>query len=407
VASFTVTDEDFRYLFGAVLPHLDEAQRRIFSGGVAEMLGHGGITAVADMSGLARTTVQRGALAVRTGVEVSDRVRMPGAGRKPAEVAQPGLVEALDALVEPESRGDPMCPLRWTTRSARNLAGELGRQGFSASHTLVLGLLPSMGYSVQAPVKAEEGANHPDRDAQFRYLAGLVAEFQAAGEPVISVDAKKKESVSNYANGGGEWNPVGEPVTVKDHDFPDPEVPKAVPYGVYDPTNNTGWVSVGKSADTSEFAVASIGRWWEKMGAAAYPDARKLLITADAGGSNSYRGRLWKKELDAFAARTGLEITVCHFPPGTSKWNKIEHRLFSHITMNWRGRPLESHEVIVSLIGATTTRTGLAVKAELDERTYEKGIKVSDADMKDIKSRVKGHAFHGEWNYTISPSLPD
>ncbi len=309
VASFTVSDEDFRYLFGVVLPHLDEGQWRLFSGGVAEMLGRGGITAVAGMSGLARTTVQRGALAVGKGVEVSDRVRVPGAGRKPADVAQPGLVEALDALAEPESRGDPMCPLRWTTKSARNLAGELCAQGFSASHTLVLGLLPRMGYSVQAPVKMEDGADHPDRDAQF----------QAAGQPVISVDAKKKETFGNYANGGGEWRPVGEPVVVKDHDFPDPEVPKAVPYGVYDPTNNTGWVSVGKSADTSEFAVASISRWWDKMGAAAYPGARKLLITADAGGSNSYRGRLWKKELDAFAARTGLEITVCHFPPGTSK----------------------------------------------------------------------------------------
>ncbi len=320
-------------------------------------------------------------------------------------MAQPGLLEALDALVEPESRGDPMCPLRWTTKSTRKLSEELARQGFQASHTVLRHLLPEMGYSVQAPAKTVEGASHPDRDDQFRYIAGQVAEFQTAGQPVISVDTKKKELVGNYDNGGREWQPTGRLVHVKDHDFPDPDIPKAVPYGIYDLTQDSGWVTVGTSADTAEFALATISRWWDKVGSQAYPHARQLLITADAGGSNSCRSRLRKTELAAFAARTGIEVTVCHFPPGTSKWNKIEHRLFSHISMNWRGRPLESHEVVVNLIGSTTTRTGLQVHAELDEKTDEKGIKISDDEMA-IIDRTE-HLFHGEWNYTIRPSKSD
>ncbi|WP_131773917.1 MULTISPECIES: ISAzo13 family transposase [Protofrankia] len=392
-------------MFEKILPHLDEGQQRLLAGAVAEMPGNGGITAIAKASGISRTTVQRGALDIRSGMAPSHRVRRDGGGRKPASVAQPGLLEALDALVEPESRGDPMCPLRWTTKSTRKLSEELARQGFQASHTVLRHLLPEMGYSVQAPAKTVEGASHPDRDDQFRYIAGQVAEFQTAGQPVISVDTKKKELVGNYDNGGREWQPTGRLVHVKDHDFPDPDIPKAVPYGIYDLTQDSGWVTVGTSADTAEFALATISRWWDKVGSQAYPHARQLLITADAGGSNSCRSRLRKTELAAFAARTGIEVTVCHFPPGTSKWNKIEHRLFSHISMNWRGRPLESHEVVVNLIGSTTTRTGLQVHAELDEKTDEKGIKISDDEMA-IIDRTE-HLFHGEWNYTIRPSKSD
>jgi hypothetical protein len=321
-----VSDEDLAEFFEAISPHLDERQRRLLTGGFAEMLGHGGITAVAKVSGLARNTVQRGAQDIRAGVEVSDRTRAPGAGRKPAEVAQPGLAAAVDSLVEPESRGDPMCSLRWTTKSTRKLSEELDRLGFQASHTTVRGVLSDMGYSLQATAKTIEGAEHPDRDAQFRYIAALVSTFQDDGQPVISVDAKKKELVGRYANAGKEWHPSGQPVHVRDHDFPDPHMPKAVPYGVYDITGNEGWVTVGMSADTAEFAVSTIERWWEKMGSVAYPDARQVLITADAGGSNGYRNHLWKKKIAEFAQKTGLEITVVHFPPGTSKWNKIEVR---------------------------------------------------------------------------------
>jgi hypothetical protein len=319
--------------------------------------------------------------------------------------ARPGYTEALDSLVEPESRGDPTCNLRWTTKSTRNLAEEMGRLGFSTSHTTVAGQLEGMGYSLQAPSKTEEGKNHPDRDAQFRYIAARVAEHQAEGQPVISIDTKKKELIGNYDNGGREYQPKGDPVRVKDHDFPDPNVPKAVPYGIYDQTRNEGWMTVGKSADTAEFAVSSIERWWEKMGSEAYPGASRLLITADAGGSNGYRTRLWKKKIAEFAEKTGLEITVCHFPPGTSKWNKIEHRMFSQVTLNWRGRPLESHEVVVNLIGSTTTTTGLRIQAELDEGTYIKGIKVSNKEI--AKLPITRHDFHGEWNYTLRPGTDD
>ncbi len=388
-------------MFGAVLPLLDENQRRWVAGGFADILGHGGVTAVAKMSGLARGTMGRGISEIFSGEAVTGRIRRVGGGRKPATEAQPGYTDALDSLVEPESRGDPMCNLRWTTKSTRNLAEEMGRQGFPTSHTTVADQLDAMGYSLQAPSKTEEGKNHPDRDDQFRYIAARVAEHQAAGEPVISVDAKEKELVGNYHNGGREYQPKGEPVRVKDHDFPDPAVPKAVPYGIYDPTKNEGWMTVGKSADTAEFAISSIERWWEMMGSKAYPDAHRLLITADAGGSNGYRTRLWKAKIAEFAEKMGLEITVCHFPPGTSKWNKIEHRMFSQVTMNWRGRPLESHEVVVNLIGSMTTSTGLRIQAELDERTYARGIKVSDKQMAGLP--IVRHDFHGEWNYTLRP----
>ena len=348
-----------------------------------------------------RGTVAQGVSEVRAGVVVTGRVRRQGAGRKPVSETQPGYDDMLDSLVDPGSRGDPMCRLRWTTKSTRNLAKEMGERGFPTSHTTVADRLAAMDYSLQGTSKTQEGKNHPDRDAQFRYIAAQVAGHQAAGEPVISVDAKKKELVGNYDNAGQEWRPKGEPVEVKDHDFPDPKVPKAVPYGVYDLTKNEGWMTVGTSADTAEFAVASIQRWWENMGSQAYPEARKLLITADAGGSNAYRSRLWKTKLAEFTQKTGLEVTVCHFPPGTSKWNKIEHRMFSQVTMNWRGRPLESHEVVVNLIAATTTTTGLRIRAELGETTYATGIKIT-------KKRVDGlgivaHKFHGEWNYTLQP----
>jgi len=392
--------EDVAEFFKAIFPHLDERQRRRLTGGFAEMLGHGGITATAKASGLARNTVQRGALDIRSGVEPSDLVREPGAGRKPAEVAQPGLTEALDSLVEPESRGDPMCALRWTTKSTRKLSGELNRMGFQTSHTTLRFLLSDMGYSLQGTAKTIEGTEHRDRDAQFRYIAGLVSAFQSGGEPVISVDAKKKEHVGKYANAGREWRPAGQPVHVKDHDFPDPDVPKAVPYGVYDMTGNEGWVTVGMSADTADFAVTTIERWWEKMGSEAYPNASRLLITADAGGSNGYRSRLWKKRIAEFAEKTGIEITVCHFPPGTSKWNKIEHRMFSQITMNWRGRPLETHEAVVNLIGSTTTSTGLKINAELSQQVFLKGIEVTDKEIQALP--LQRHDFHGDWNYTMA-----
>jgi transposase len=397
--SFTVTDDDLLFFFGEVLPHLDERQRRIITGATARALGHGGVKAVAVASGLSLSTVQNGALAVDAGIEPSDQVRAAGAGRKLAEKSMPGLMDALDSLVEPGSRGDPECALRWTTKSTRNLADELTERGFTITHSVVAKLLATLGYSLQSARKSAEGSDHPDRDAQFRYLAGLVEQFRAAGEPVISVDAKKKELIGNFAPAGRQWRPAGQPVETNTHDFPDEELGKAVPYGVYDMAADTGWVSVGSSSDTAEFAVSTIRRWWTEVGAVTYPEATKLLVTADSGGSNSARGRLWKRELAAFAKDTGLAVVVCHFPPGTSKWNKIEHRLFSHISMNWRGRVLESREVVVNLIAGTTTRTGLTVRAELDHGVYQKGIKVTDREMKLLP--VVKHKFHGDWNYTM------
>jgi len=365
------------------------------------MLGRGGITAVARATSMSRSTVQKAAGEVDAGVEVSARIRPPGAGRPKAIDAQPGLLLALDDLVEPESRGDPMCPLRWTTKSTRTLADELGRQGFTVSHVTVGVLLHEMGYSLQSNAKENEGRQHEDRDAQFVHLNDEVERHLAAGQPVISVDAKKKEVTGKLKNKGETWEPKGQPQRVDVHDFPDPEVPKAVPYGVYDLAANEGFVSVGESGDTAAFAVETIRRWWDLVGMHAYPDATKLLITADAGGSNGYRTRLWKVELAELAKDTGIEITVCHFPPGTSKWNKVEHRLWSHVSMNWKGYPLTSHEVIVDLIAATTTRTGLKVKAGLDQSYYPRGIKITDKQLKEVP--LRRHDFHGEWNYTVLP----
>ena len=387
-------------------PHLDERQRRLLAGAGARVLGRGGLAAVVRVTGMSPNTVRKGRAELDQGATSSGRVRGPGGGRKRATDKDPRLLGALDDLVDPATRGDPESPLRWTTKSTRTLAGALAAQGHPVSHVRVGELLHTLGYSLQANAKVSEGKQHPDRDAQFRHINRTVRRFLGAGDPVISVDTKKKELVGadpGYKNAGREWQPTGEPVPVGVHDFPDPTVPKAVPYGIYDVAANAGWVSVGSDGDTASFAVATLRRWWTQVGATAYPKARRLLICADAGGSNGYRVRLWKLELSTLAAETDLAITVCHFPPGTSKWNKIEHRLFSAITANWRGRPLTSHQVVVELIGATTTRTGLTVHAEADTKAYPRGIKVSDGEMAAIGPRMKGHTFHGEWNYTIVP----
>jgi hypothetical protein len=398
--AFVVSEDDMSGFFGLLLPHLDERQQRFARGAFSQMLGHGGTAAVARASGSSPEVVGRGRQELVAGAEVTDRVRRPGAGRPPVEVSQPGIGAALDALVEPGTRGDPMSPLRWTTKSTRTLADELVRAGFSCSYVVVGSLLKAMGYSLQGVAKTLEGTGHPDRDAQFRYLAALVEAFQAAGDPAISVDTKMKQMVGRYENPGVTWRPAGDPVRALDHDFPDPDLPKAVPYGIYDLARDEGWVSVGMSADTGDFAVNSIRTWWTTMGRHAYPNARRLLITADAGGSNGHRNRLFKARLAELAAELDLEITVCHFPPGTSKWNKIEHRMFSHITMNWRGQPLTSYQTIVDLIGSTTTRTGLTIRADLDHNAYETGITIPDRHFKTLP--IQRHEFHPDWNYTIT-----
>ncbi|MBZ9645177.1 ISAzo13 family transposase [Streptomyces sp. PSKA30] len=392
--------------FGVLFPHLDERQRRLVMGAEARLLGHGGIRAVARAAQVSETTVRKGVDELEAGEEPLGRVRRPGGGRKKAVDLDPGLRPALLALVEPDERGDPMSPLRWTVKSTRNLAAELTCQGHRVSADTVGDLLREEGFSLQAGAKTIEGKQHPDRDAQFRYINERARQHMDAGQPVISVDTKKKELVGDYKNAGHQWRPTREPVLVKTHDFLDRQGPgKAIPYGIYDIAANTGWISVGTDHDTAAFAVASIRRWWQARGRHDYPAATRLLITADAGGSNGYRTRAWKTELAALAAETSLDITVCHMPPGTSKWNKIEHRLFSHISMNWRGRPLTSHDVIVNSIAATTTRTGLKVHAELDPGTYGTGIKVTDSDIDALP--MQRHRFHGDWNYTLHPQPRD
>jgi len=391
--------------FSTLLPHLDERQQRLYLASEARSLGHGGIAAVARAAGVSRQTVTNGVDELESGQTPLGRVRRPGAGRKRLVVADPGLRPALLALVEPDERGDPMSPLRWTIKSTRNLADELTSQGHRISADTVADVLREEGFSLQGNAKTVEGKQNPDRDAQFRYLNEQVKDHQAAGQPVISVDTKKKEIVGEFTNAGREWCPAGQPVPVNTHDFPDKELGKAVPYGIYDLTANTGWVNVGTDHDTATFAVESIRRWWNAAGHTTYPNATRLLITADAGGSNSYRTHAWKTELAALSAQTGLAITVCHFPPGTSKWNRIEHRLFCHITMNWRGRPLTSHEVVVSSIAATTTRTGLTVHSELDTDTYALGVQISKAQMKALP--ISRHRWHPDWNYTLHPANQD
>lgn len=386
----------------ALLPYLNERQRRLFLAVEARSLGHGGVSRVARAAGVSRPTIQQGLRELAQPISAPKRVRQAGGGRKRLSARDVTLVSDLEALVDPDSRGDPMSPLRWTCKSTRQLAGALTQAGHAVSHTVVAELLDAAGYSLQAPAKMQEGRQHPDRDAQFRYLNDQVKAFLAAGQPVVSVDAKKKELVGAFKNGGREWQPTGQPEAVNVHDFIDKRLGKAIPYGIYDLGRNRGWVSVGQDHDTASFAVASLHRWWQVMGTATYPGAERLLICADGGGSNGYRVRLWKVALQRFANETGLAVTVCHLPPGTSKWNKIEHRLFAHISLNWRGRPLISHEVIVELIGATTTRTGLRVQAERDAGVYPTKVKVSDAEM--ARLRLTRHAFHGEWNYTLAPA---
>jgi len=384
-------------------PFLDERGRRVFAANTALAAGRGGIAATSVATGVARSTIKRGIDELRAGRnEISVRVRRPGGGRKSAVTHQPGLPAALEALIEDAIRGDPCSPLRWVSRSLRHLVKALAAQGFQASQRVVANLLRELRYSCQANRKTREGANHPDRDAQFTHINTTVKAAIAAGEPAISVDTKKKELVGDFKNNGRELRRRGDPEPVRVHDFKIPALGKVAPYGVYDIAANHGWVSVGIDADTGAFAVESIRRWWYKLGRARYPNARTLTITADCGGSNGPQVKLWKRELQRLTNETGLKVMVVHLPPGTSKWNKIEHRLFAFITMNWRGKPLVSHQVIVQLIGSTTTETGLKVACEIDGNLYPRGIKVGDAEMQAIN--ITRNEFHGEWNYTIAPN---
>jgi transposase len=387
--------------YAVLRPHLDERQRRLLLGTEATELGRGGVTAVAAATGVHPDTVARGVREVSGQPEPQLRVRAPGGGRKKLSQTDPELAAQLQALVDPETRGDPESLLVWTTKSTKKLAGALTQAGHPVSDRTVARMLRAMGFSLQANTKVTEGAQHEDRDAQFRYLAAQVAEYAAAGQPVISVDAKKKELVGAFKNGGREYQPAGTPEQVNVHDFLDKELGKAIPYGIYDVSANTGWVTVGTDHDTSAFAVATLHDWWDTIGRTRYPDADRLLICADGGGSNGSRVRAWKIELAAFAADTGLHVTVCHLPPGTSKWNKIEHRLFSQITMNWRGRPLVTHQVILELIANTSTTTGLTVHCTLDTGQYPIGIKYTDKDIAALP--LQRHDFHGDWNYTMHP----
>ena len=386
----------------SILPYLNERQQRLLLAAEARSLGYGGVSQISRTTGISRPTIYRGLRELDQESEGLLLIRQSGGGRKRIEETDSTILEDLDQMIEPDTRGDPMSPLRWTCKSTRQLATALQAQGHRVSHQLVSKLLRSTGYSLQANTKTLEGKQYPDRDAQFQYLSEQSKAFLKQGLPVVSMDAKKKELVGEFKNAGREWQPQKQPVEVNVHDFPDPHLGKAIPYGIYDIGQNTGWVSVGQVHDTASFAVASLSRWWQVVGSLSYPQAKRLLISADSRGSNGYRLRLWKLELQQFADQTGLEVTVCHLPPGTSKWNKIEHRLFSHITLNWRGRPLISHEVIVALIGSTTTTTGLQVRAELDTGLYPTKVKVSDAELATV--RLSTHTFHGEWNYTISPN---
>jgi hypothetical protein len=392
-------------MYRSLRVEMDERGRRQWAAAEARELGWGGITAVSQATGLSRTTIMAGLreldLPRRKRETEAARVRRPGGGRKPLTETDPALLTALEALIEPVTRGDPESPLRWTCKSTRRLADELTREHHPIGVNTVAALLRQTGYSLQANRKTREGASHPDRNAQFEHINGQVRKFLDRNQPAISVDTKKKELVGDFKNAGRAWRPSGEPEEVRVHDFLDKKLGKAIPYGVYDMLNNQGWVSVGINHDTAQFAVNSIRRWWRRMGRRRFPRAHELLITADGGGSNSHRSRLWKVSLQGLADALKLKLHVCHFPPGTSKWNRIEHRLFSFITQNWRGRPLVSHQAIVNLIAGTTTKTGLIVKAALDTEQYETKIKVTDEELSRI--RLKPHAFHGDWNYILSP----
>lgn len=385
---------------------LDERGKRIWAAVEARSLQHGGISKVAKATGLSRTTIHVGFKELESGESSAPpgRIRKKGGGRKPLTHHAPDIISALDALVEPTTRGDPESPLRWTCKSTRHLAQELKQQGYSIGDRKVAELLHDMGYSLQANAKTIEGTQHPDRNAQFEHISARTKAFQRRNQPVISVDTKKKELVGNFKNNGREWQPQGAPQETNVHDFLDKELGKVIPYGVYDVTDNSGWVSVGIDHDTADFAIDSILSWWKHMGSQAYPEAGELLICADSGGSNSSRSRLWKLGLQRLADIIGLPINVCHLPPGTSKWNKIEHRMFSFITQNWRGQPLVSHETVVNLIGNTTTTTGLRIKAKLNRKKYQLGVKVSNAELS--KVNLKPAKFHGDWNYTVTPSAP-
>ncbi len=392
--------------YALLTPHLNERQQRLLAAADAQLLGRGGISGVAVASGLSRTTIHRGLRELAGNGLQNDlrptRARQLGGGRKRIQQRQPAVLEELERLVDPATRGDPMSPLRWTSKSTSKLTAELRRKGYRIGERTVARMLQKdLKYSLQANRKTKQGASHPDRNAQFEYIAGQTQSFQQRGQPVVSVDAKKKEPVGEFKNAGREWQPQGSPELVNLHDFPDKERGKGLPYGVYEEGGNRGWVSVGVDHDTAEFAAATIRRWWDRMGSQSYSAARELLILADSGGSNSSRARLWKVALQRLADHTGLRLSVCHFPPGTSKWNKIEHRMFCHITGNWRGKPLVSHEVIVNLIANTTTKTGLTIQAELDTGKYPTGIQVSDAELAQVC--IEKAEFHGEWNYHISP----
>lgn len=403
-----MTDEErIRKKFEALAPVMDERMTRLWAAAEAHALGPGGPSVVTRATGIRGKRLWMGRkdldeLAKNPPQEPprKQRVRRPGAGRKPLTETDPTLVKDLESLIDPVTRGDPESALRWTCKSTSKLAEALKQMGHEVGETSVRSLLAELGYSLQANAKVREGTSHPDRNAQFEYINAQAEVFLAANEPVISVDTKKKELIGDYKNGGREWHPKGEPERVQVHDFIDPELGKAIPYGVYDIGRDEGWVSVGIDHDTAQFAVSSITQWWKAMGSKVYPDATRIMITADSGGSNASKSRLWKLELQDFADITGLDVTVAHFPPGTSKWNKIEHRLFSHISMNWRGRPLLSHQTVVNLIASTKTRSGLKVRAKLDRAPYAPGIEVTDSEMKKIELRA--HAFHGDWNYTIA-----
>jgi transposase len=401
--------EALRTKFEALAPYMNEKLKRLWAGAEAVVLDKDGVNEVADATGLSVKTIRAGIRELkqpwttqRQEKSKSNRVRRVGGGRKRLEQVAPTLIGELEALINPATRGHPESPLRWTSKSTSKLAQQLQVRGYKISPRTVARLLQKLGYSLQSNRKTLEGANHPDRDEQFQYIHDQAYEFQSRGQPVISVDTKKKELIGEYKNQGQEWERKKEPIKVNMHDFPDPKQGKVVPYGIYDVTSNQGWVNVGINHDTAQLAVESIRKWWWHMGQQMYPNAQELLITADCGGSNGYRVRLWKTELQKLANETGIKIKVAHFPPGTSKWNKIEHRLFCHITENWRGRPLTSREVVVNLIASTTTKKGLSVKAQLDETNYEIGKKVSDEDLS--KVNIEQARFHGEWNYSIVPN---
>lgn len=394
--------------FNRLQSMMNEKLKRRWAACEAMALGRGGISAVSHATGMSRATIRKGIREVEEGYPelvdqiLGQRVRAPGGGRRRLTEHDPALESDLRKLVEPVTRGEPTSPLLWTSKSTRKLAKELQDLGYEVSYRTVARMLRDCGFSLQANRKTREGKQHPDRDAQFQYINKKVRSFQRRGQPVVSVDAKKRELVGDFKNGGREWRPKGQPEVVRSHDFQDKDLGVAIPYGVYDQTQNNGWVSVGIDRNTAEFATESIHRWWRRMGSKTYPDATALLITADAGGSNGARSRLWKVCLQELADELDIKITVCHFPPGTSKWNKIEHRMFCHITENWRGQPLLSQAVIVNLIGNTTTEAGLTIKAQLDRNSYQTGIKVSDETM--TKLNITKHTFHGDWNYTIAPS---